>query len=188
MTETPFLNLNFLQQIGATLFGTGVGAYLAFLGGLRLYRHQTRDQQRQAEALLNERRTQLLRVLKRTVEQTRRVVCTIGKEIEFASIIVNVDVPTIEWLCVQEAATFADVPLREQMNQLRHEMRQFDTLLTMLLRLDFDPMSRHATMIVNGQQVPLYGQVRPALVEGIAGTAARATTSCDVLLGALSNM
>jgi hypothetical protein len=182
-----FLSDNW-QQLIVTLVGVFVGALIAVLIGLYLLRVEGRHQQRQAEALLNERRTQLVRVLKRTVEQTRRVVCTIGKDIAFASIIVNVDVPTLEWLCVQEAATFADVPLREQMNQLRHELRQFDTLLTMLLRLDFDPMSRHATMIVNGQKVPLYGQVRPTLVEAIAGTAARATTSCDVLLSALSSV
>jgi len=63
MADHPFLDRPFLQQIVATLFGTLVGAYLAFVAGLRLYRHQLRVQSQAQDAELSARQTKLLGIL-----------------------------------------------------------------------------------------------------------------------------
>ncbi|HEV7998755.1 MAG TPA: hypothetical protein VGP63_02670 [Planctomycetaceae bacterium] len=174
-----FFGVNLWQQIVGTFFGV-LGAYGIYL--LQNLHHKT-QQQRELDA----RQGQLLAILKRTVQRLQIPLSGLTTDaIKHGPIVLRVDTAALEWLSVQEAAAFPDVTLRDQMNHLRDVLKQLDNSLTLLVRLDFDPASRHAMMrVVDGRQDNLYDHFRPKLATAVQCCAVEATKVCDALLAAL---
>jgi hypothetical protein len=187
MIQAAFLNEAFWQQFLVMAIGVLAGVPLAVWVGLCLFGRQVRHQQQQAEATLEERRRQLQISLKKTLERLKPFLSGLEGDVVAQHLVVaRVDAASsLEWLSVQEAATFSDVPLRDQMNNLRDIVKQIDTMLTVLMRFDFDPMTRHAMILVDGKQVGLYGTLRPFLVSAIQNCAKKGIGVCDALLSAI---
>jgi hypothetical protein len=180
-----FFNLAFWQQMFSTFLGTGVGAYLGFKYGLRLYRHQMNDQERRQDGDRQLRRKQLLGVLKRCTTTNRHVLEIVGQPMPDEVPTMSLDYATLDWILLQESTSpLENLNLSERISDLRYGLlivnRQIEMLQTAVILA--------GTVTVKDVIMTTSEHQRNGLKAAIRTNASLAIPLCDRVLGLIGQI
>jgi hypothetical protein len=183
MTDPEFFNQPFWQQIVATLVGTAIGGFLAFVCGLYLYQREVQDQALRQDDQLRARRTKLLDLLKRWATRTKTTLTTLSTPLGSDVPMMRMDTGTLDWILLQESAThLGNENLSEKVAELRYGLtvinRQIDLLSTLVIS------SGNRLTHVGGESV--FANHRNTLSTAILENASLGIPLCDRVLELLN--